>query len=247
MIKLSSLALFIGLTANSAFAEEDFDASDLTRASTTALLSASNQGELKFTGSLSYKLSNGQEAMTSLEATMDKDGDYSNSRAQYFHVFSFDNPVTPRVAVSLDVIDNKSFTTAALGGISIFRTSYEPLTFFGRAAVLAGQYDEDFARSLGETNTDIVGGMAAAYAVLKTGNDGSFLALYPEYTYLDGDITMNTVKTTFMAATPMSADAKRWGQIKIENTVGDIKTNSLSINRSLDSETKVWFNYKIYM
>nr|WP_242425541.1 hypothetical protein [Vibrio vulnificus] len=184
------------------------------------------------------------ESMVSLEGTMNKEGKYSDSRLQYFHVFSINNAVTPRVAVSLDVIDNETATTAALGAISIFRTPIESLTFFGRVGALTGKYSDAALSNFGVTDSNLVGGMGAAYAVWKTGQDGTFLALYPEFTYLSGDIESSTVKTTFMAATPLSADRTRWGQIKFENTYGSMESDTRTVD--ID-ETRVWFNYKVYL
>jgi len=243
---LSIGAMLFGALCNTAAAqEEDFDASDMTRANTTAIISASNKGDVKLTGSLSYAHRNGQASMVLLEGTMDREGDYKDARLQYFHVFNLDNATTPRIAASLDIIDNDMFTTAALGGIAMVRTSYEPLTFFVRGGVLAGSYDDEFAKTMGTSNTDVKGAMGAAYAVLKTGQDGTFLAAYPEFTYLDGDVEIESVKTTFMAATPLSADGKRWGQIKLENTSGTL-TDASGLKHKMDSDTVAWFNYKVY-
>ncbi len=86
--------------------------------------------------------------------------------------------------------------------------------------------------------------MGAAYAVWKTGQDGTFLALYPEVTYLSGDIDSTTVKTTLMAATPLSADKTRWGQVKFENTSGSMESSSKHVDFN---ENRVWFNYKVYL
>lgn len=223
---------------------EDLDASDMTRAYTNMYVGTSNKGDVKASGSLSYRYDNGMESMVSLEGTMNKEGKYSDSRLQYFHVFSINNAVTPRVAVSLDVIDNETATTAALGAISIFRTPIESLTFFGRVGALTGKYSDAALNNFGVTDSNLVGGMGAAYAVWKTGQDGTFLALYPEFTYLSGDIESSTVKTTFMAATPLSADRTRWGQIKFENTYGSMESDTRTVD--ID-ETRVWFNYKVYL
>ncbi|CAK1923994.1 hypothetical protein [Vibrio crassostreae] len=243
---ITTASLIIGSLFNTAFAqeEEDFDASDMTRANTTAIIGASNQGDVKLTGSLSYAHRNGQASMALLEGTMDRDGEYSDARLQYFHVFSLDNATTPRIATSLDIIDNDMFTTAALGAIAMVRTGYEPLTFFVRGGILAGSYKDDVVAKANLGSSDITGAMGAAYAVLKTGDDGTFLALYPEYTYLDGDLSIETVKTTLMAATPVSADGKRWGQIKIESTSGN--TTMDGVKTTMDTDTVAWFNYKVY-
>jgi len=241
---ITSAALALSALASPVMAEEDFDASDLTRANTTAIVGVSNQGDVKLTGSLSYTFDNGQMAMTSLEGTMDSEGEYKDSRLQYFHVFNLDSAVTPRIATSLDIINNDTFTTAALGGIALFRTPIDSLTLFARGAVLAGEYDKDFANNVRIDDRSVTGAMAAGYAVLKTGDDGTFLAAFPEFTYLNGDMDINTVKTTLMAATPVSEDGKRWGQIKIESTSGETKLNG--VTHKMDTDTVAWFNYKVF-
>lgn len=243
--KIIGTALAMSLVTPLAMAEEeDFDASDMTRASSTAIVGVSNKGDVKLTGSLSYAFDNGQTAMTLLEGTMDRDGAYKDARLQYFHVFSFDNATTPRIAASVDIINNEMFTSAAVGGIAMIRTSSDALTFFARGAVLGGEYDEDFANQYGVDDTSIVGGSAALYAVWKTGEDGTFIAAFPELTYLGGDLELSTVKTTLMVSTPLSADGKRWGQVKFENTTGTIESDSKKTD--MDSETSVWFNYKVF-
>ncbi|WP_153448345.1 hypothetical protein [Vibrio algicola] len=237
-------ALISTVRADDNVKSTNLDASDMTRAYSTFYVGASNNGDVKASGSVSYHYENGMESMVSLEGTMDKGGKYSDSRMQYFHVFSIQNPIVPRVAVSLDVIDNDIATTAALGAISIFRTPIESLTFFGRVGVLTGEYSDASINDFNVSDNSLVGGMGTAYAVWKTGQDGTFLALYPEFTYLSGDIKSSTVKTTLMAATPLSADKTRWGQIKFENTYGNMKSD----NNTVDiDETRVWFNYKVYL
>ncbi|ADV89289.1 hypothetical protein [Vibrio vulnificus] len=223
---------------------EALDASDMTRAYSTFYVGASNNGDVKASGSISYQYENGMESMFSLEGTMNKEGEYSDSRFQYFHVFNTGNSVSPRVAVSLDVVDNDTATTAALGAISIFRTPIDSLTFFARVGALTGTYSDQSMSAFNVTDDSLVGGMGAAYAVWKTGQDGTFLALYPEVTYLSGDIDSTTVKTTLMAATPLSTDKTRWGQVKFENTSGSMESSSKHVDIN---ENRVWFNYKVYL
>ncbi|HFQ4971226.1 TPA: hypothetical protein ACGUVV_005044 [Vibrio vulnificus] len=108
---------------------EALDAPDMTRAYSTFYVGTSNKGDVKASRSISYRYENGMESIFSLEGTMNKEGEYSDSRFQYFHVFNTGNAVSPRVAVSLDIVDNDTATTAALGAISIFRTPIDSLTF----------------------------------------------------------------------------------------------------------------------
>ncbi|WP_017220823.1 hypothetical protein [Moritella dasanensis] len=243
--KLIGTALAMSMVAPLAMAEEeDFDASDMTRASSTAIVGFNNSGDVKLTGSLSYGFDNGQTAMTLAESTMDNEGNYKDARLQYFHVFNIDSATTPRIAASVDMINNEMFTSAAVGAIAMIRTSSDSLTFFARGAVLGGAFDENFANEYGVDDTSAVGGSAALYAVWKTGEDGTFIAAYPELTYLGGDLELSTVKTTLMVSTPLSADGKRWGQVKFENTTGTIESDSRKTEMA--GGTSVWFNYKVF-
>lgn len=245
LFKKTCLVSTLALLSSGAFAAEkqEIDPSDLTKTNTAAYVGINSQGDIKLNGSLSFGLSNGQKAMTTLEGTMDNEGNYSDSRLQYFHVFNVNSPVVPRVAASLDIIDNNQFTTAAIGSIALFQTPIKEFNIFARVGALAGEYDSDFAASMGASDTSITGGMAATYFVWKPGADGTYFALYPEFTYLDGDIETSTVKTTLMAATPLSADKTRWGQFKIENTSGTMESarHKIEIN-----DTVGWFLYKVF-
>lgn len=236
-------ALMISSHAFAADTEKVIDPSDLTRANTAAFVGLNNQGDVKASGSLSYSLKNGQMAMTTLEGTMDSEGKYSDSRLQYFHVFNLDSTTVPRIAASVDIIDNKQFTTTAVGAIGLFQTPIKTLKFFARGGVLAGKYNSGFAEQLGASNRDIKGGMLAGYAVWNPGADGTYFAAYPELTYLGGDIDITSVKTTLMAATPLSADKTRWGQLKIENTYTKVSTESAEAKTD---ETVAWVLYKVF-
>lgn len=250
LFKKTTLAtLLIASMGNIAIASEspheEIDASDLTKANTSAFIGVNNQGDVKASGSLSFTLDNGQMAMTTLEGTMDKDGKYSDSRLQYFHVFNLDSAVTPRIAASVDIIDSNEFTTVAAGGIALFKTPIDSLTLFARGAVLAGEYSDNFMSEVGNSGGDnsIVGGMAAGYAVWKAGADGTYFALYPELTYLGGDVELTSVKTTLMGATPISQDHTKWLQAKIENTYTNVDSGS---HKNNTDETAVWFLYKAF-
>lgn len=244
--KTTLSAALLATISLSAFAGDDakeLDPSDMTRATSNMYVALNNDGDVKLSGAVSYAYDNGMMSMVTLEGSMDNEGKYKDSRAQYFHVFSLNNAVTPRVAASLDIIDNASFTTAAVGGIAIFRTPVESLTFFGRVAGLAGEYSDETTSAFHVTDNSIAGGMAAAYAVWKPGADGTYFALYPEYTFMGGDIETSTVKTTLLAATPLSEDKTRWGQFKVENTYGSMK----STNQNIDiDDTVAWVQYKVF-
>lgn len=224
-------------------AQDKVDPSDLTAVSTSGYVGMSNQGDVKLSGSFGFGLDNGQMAMATVEGSLDDEGQYKDSRAQYFHVFNTGNTSVPRVAASLDIIDNSNFTTAAVGAIGMFNPGIENFVIFGRVGAMVGQYDKDFTRLMGETDQDIVGGMAAAYLSWKPGADGTYLMLSPEYTYMDGDIETSTLKTSLTVGTPLSSDGKRWGQFKIENTYGSMKSSNTKID--ID-DTVAWAFYKVY-
>ncbi|OEF08544.1 hypothetical protein [Vibrio genomosp. F10] len=222
---------------------EKVDPSNLTAVNTSGYVGMNNQGDVKLSASLGFGLKNGQMAMGTLEGSMDNEGKYKDSRLQYFHVFNVGNPVVPTAAASIDIIDNTNFTTAAVGAVAMFKPGVESLTIFGRVGALAGEYDEGFASAMGETDTDIVGGMAAAYLSWKPGADGTYLMLSPEYTYMDGSIETSTLKSSITVGTPLSADGKRWGQFKIENTVGSMQSTHQTVD--ID-DTVAWAFYKVY-
>ncbi|WP_163132737.1 hypothetical protein [Agarivorans sp. Alg241-V36] len=232
-----------GISVTQASSEEAIDPSNLTQVSTSAYLGLSNKGDVKMSASLGLSLKNGQMAMGTLEGSMDNEGNYNDSRLQYFHVFSTENMSVPRVAASLDIIDNANFTTAAIGGVAMFNPNIESLTIFGRVGLLAGSYDDSFASMMGESNTDVLGGMAAAYFSWKPGKDGTYLMLSPEYTYMDGDIETSILKTSVTLGTPLSNDSKRWGQFKIENSSGTMKASRQTIDIS---DTTAWVFYKVF-
>lgn len=233
--------------ANLAWAQDTttnkVDPSDLTSVNTSGYVGMNNQGDVKVSASLGFGLDNGQMAMGTLEGTLDNDGKYKDSRAQYYHVFNTGNRIAPKAAASLDIIDNTNFTTAAVGAISMVNPGVENFVMFGRVGVLAGQYDEGFTKAMGETDQDIVGGMAAAYFSWKPGADGTYLMFSPEYTYMDGSIETSTLKTSLTVGTPLSADGKRWGQFKLENTYGSMESSKVNID--ID-DTVAWAFYKVY-
>ncbi|WP_348637737.1 hypothetical protein [Photobacterium sp. DA100] len=242
---IATTLLLAGL--NIAFAAEaannNIDPSNLTAVSTSGYVGMNNQGDVKLSASVGFGLNNGQMAMGTVEGTMGNDGKYKDSRLQYFHVFNTGNKFAPTAAVSLDLIDNNNFTTAAVGAISMFDPGIDNFVVFGRVGALVGQYDEGFTKMMGETDDSITGGMAAAYLSWKPGADGTYLMLSPEYTYMDGSIETTTLKTSLTVGTPLSADGKRWGQFKIENTYGSMEASKTKID--ID-ETVAWAFYKVY-
>lgn len=246
MKKLTALTLALttlGMT-NFAMAEESTpNPSDLTETSTSAFFGLNNQGALKGSISGDFHFDNGQTGMLTVEGTMTKEGKYSDSRLQYFHVFTTQNQTVPRAAVSLDVIDNAMFTSASLGGVLAVNAGVEGLQLFPRLGVLAGEYSDTSVAAFNANDKEAVGGSAAFYMMYQLGDDGTYIGAWPEYNYLDGDIETSLLKSTLMIATPFSADRTRWGQLRVDNTSGYMKNDVQSIDIE---DTVVWANYKFY-
>ncbi|WP_299695595.1 hypothetical protein [uncultured Vibrio sp.] len=207
---LTALAA-LTLSSTLVMAEEDHDPSDIVRASTSFTVGATNNGDVKGYLTYAFPVNDTQQGMVAVE------GKYSNARAQYFHVFNFDDPTVPKVAASLDLIDNASMTTAALGAV-VAITPVEQFSMYLRGGVLGGEYSDAMTRQFGVSDNATVGGMAAGYFTLKTGSDGTYVMVHPEYTYTDGDIETSTLKTSLRIGTPMNTAKTHWGEFRIENT-----------------------------
>ncbi|MDN2482846.1 hypothetical protein [Vibrio agarivorans] len=241
---LTALILSV-VSANVALADDKHvDPSDVARAVSSFTTGISNTGKVKALATMAVPISEEQQAMVVAEGNMTTEGKYSDARVQYFHVFNLENSAVPKVAASLDVIDNSMVTSAALGGVAAINTHSDRFTVFLRAGALAGEYKEDFASGYQVTNRSAVGGTAAAFLNIKTGSDGTFFTFNPEYTYLDGDAEVSTLKTTLRLATPMSQDKKRWGELRLENTQSNITTTTTK--SSAQSDTTAWFLYRAY-
>jgi hypothetical protein len=238
-----SITLLASVSLPSLATESTPNPSDLTETSTSAYFGLNNQGSLKGSISGDFHFNNGQTGMLTVEGTMDKDGDYSDSRLQYFHVFSTQNQVVPRAALSVDVIDNDMFTSASLGGVAAINAGVEKLQIFPRLGVLAGKYSDQSMSAFSVDNSEAVGASAALYVMYQLGNDGTYIGAWPEYNYLNGAIETSLLKSTLMIATPFSQDKTRWGQLRVDNTSGSMTSK----NQSLDiNDTVVWANYKFY-
>lgn len=240
---LKLTCILTGLT-NQAIAESKSpNPSDLTETSTSAYVGVNNQGGFKGAVSADVKINARQTGMFTIEGSMNKDGQYSDSRLQYFHVFNTDNSIIPKAAASLDIIDNDMFTSASVGATLAVNSGVKGLNIFPRVGVLAGKYSQQALNQFGVNNDVAVGGSAALYIMYTMGRDGTYIGVWPEYNYLGGEIEASTLKTTIKLATPFSADKQRWGELKLENT----DTKMLSNNQSIKSnDTMVWASYKFY-
>lgn len=114
--------MFTGTYSSAIVAEKkpEHAPSDLTKATTSGYAAMSNKGDLKVSISGSFSVSPIQEGMLTLEGTMNNEGEYSDSRLQYFHVFDLESTAVPKVAMSLDMINNDAFTTAAAHDVCAF-------------------------------------------------------------------------------------------------------------------------------
>lgn len=235
--------LAIAFTAPSIAEEKTPDPADLTATNRTAYVALNNKGGFK--GSISGDMSfeNGQTGMFTLEAAMDRDGKYSDSRFQYFHVIPNDSKILPRYAASLDVIDNALFTSVSPGVTLAIDSGVKGLNIFPRAGALAGKLSDEL-KSFSNSNDEFAyGGSAALYIFYTAGKDGTYFGFFPEYNYLSGDVDVSVLNTNFVMSTPFSQDRTRWGQIKITNT--NTKLRNSTINESFN-DTVVWANYKFY-
>ncbi|MEZ9232993.1 hypothetical protein AB4259_18125 [Vibrio amylolyticus] len=245
MTNAKSIAVLLTMTASlPAFAGEKApDPSDLTETSTSAYVAMSNKGGFKGSVSGDINFDNGQTSMFTLEAAIDKNGDYSDSRLQYFHVFNTGNTGVPKVAASLDVIDNALFTSVSPGVTLAINSGVKGLNIFPRLGVLGGEFSDEVKAITNISDEAAVGGSAALYMFYTAGDDGTYFGLYPEYNYLSGDADMSVLNTNFLMSTPFNNDRTRWGQIKIINTNTTIKNGSVD---EKINDTVVWANYKFY-
>jgi hypothetical protein len=219
------------------------DPSDLTETSTSAYVSMSNKGGFKGSISGDMMFDNGQQGMLTLEAAIDKNGDYTDSRLQYFHVFSTESAAVPKVAASIDVLDNAMFTSASPGVTLAINSGVKGLNIFPRVGVLGGEFSDEMKAQTNINDGSAIGGSAALYVFYTAGNDGTYFGLYPEYNYLSGDIDISVLNTNFLMSTPFNNDRTRWGQIKITNTNTNIKNGFID---ETINDTVVWANYKFY-
>ncbi|EGQ9287870.1 hypothetical protein F7U66_18755 [Vibrio parahaemolyticus] len=236
-------ALSFNANASEKSDSEEVNPADVTRAYTQVYFGINNKSETKLYASRSMTFDGGTSAMVSAETTLDNKGDYADSRFQYFHVFNTGSTAFPRLATSLDIIDNDSFTTAAFGAATIWTTPFESFNMFARGAGLVGEYSDKFAADTGITNKEITGGMGALYFVWNPLSDGTFLAVYPEYTSLSGDADIEQLKWTATAGVPITDAGDKWIQIKYENTNQDISTRNRTLS---ESDTTIWTQFKMY-
>lgn len=247
IILLSAIVILAPtLVAANEQSSERVDPSDVTRAYSQAHIGTSNKGDVKAMGALSYQFDGGTAAMVSLEATMDENGDYKDSRGQYFHVFGTGNDVMPRIATSLDVIDNNDFTTAAFGAAAAITTPFDSFNVYARGAGLMGEYKDDgaLASKYNITDTDITGYNGAAWLVWKPFEDGTYFSLSPEYTKMDGNLEADILKTSITAATPITDGGDKWLQFKYEDIDSDFTHQGItdSVNdRIFWTQLKMFF------
>lgn len=240
-VSLTALTALV-LTSTSLYAEEDHDPSDIARATTSFTVGATNNGDVKGMLTYGFGVTDTQQGMVAVEGNMNQEGKYNDSRIQYFHVFNFENPTVPKIAASIDMIDNASMTTAALGAV-VAITPVEQFSMYLRGGVLAGEYSDAMTNQFNVSDDSAVGGMAAGYFTLKTGQDGTYVMLSPEYTYVDGDIETSTLKSSVRIGTPMNAAMNHWGEFRLENTYGSVK--SAALKQDID-DTVAWFMYKSF-
>lgn len=240
-----SISLLMAGIGSHAFAADEKapNPADFTETSTSGKVALDNKGNFKPSISADHTFANGQTGMLTVEGTMDKEGGYSDSRLQYFHVFSTDNSVVKRVAASVDVIDNSLFSSVSVGTTFSVDPGVKGLNFFPRIGGLAGKYSSEVMNQFNVDSDEGYGISAALYMLYTIGDDGTYIGAWPEYNYMDGDIESSVLASTVMIATPFSADKKRWGQIHVKNTQVSMQSAAQTIE---SNDTAVWAMYKFY-
>ncbi|WP_391090843.1 hypothetical protein [Vibrio sp. NH-UV-68] len=239
---LLSFIASLALTGTNAFAENTEDPSDVASAVTSFTASLNNGGDVKGQITYSFNVNESQQGMVALEGTMNDHGKYKDSRLQYFHVFDLGNPVAPKVAASLDMVDNDLMSTAAVGAV-VAITPVERFAMYIRVGALTGQYSDEVTQQFNVADNSANGVMAAGYFTVKTGNDGTYFMVAPEYTYVDGDVETSALKTTIRLGTPLNDKKTHWGELRLENNVNTLETASKTIDTD---DTVAWFNFKAY-
>lgn len=246
-ITLTPFAI-LALCSASAVAEneENNDPSNVSKPTTSLTIGATNKGDVKLFGSAAFDVNDTQKSMFLLEGDMDGEGDYKSARMQYFHAFSTGNAMMPIVAASLDFVDNDMMSSLSVGSV-LAVTPTENFAMYLRAGVLVGEYKDDSdALALGGFTIDddsFKGAMAAAWFTYKTGSDGTYLTFHPEYTYIDGDVEIETLKTSYRVGTPLNESQTHWGEFRIDHTSTTMEGN----NNKMDiDDTSAWFMYKAY-
>ena len=241
--KITLACIFAGISSQALAQDKAPDPSDFTETNTSAFVGLSNQGTFKASISADMKINAQQTAMFTIEGSMNQEGEYSDSRLQYFHVFNTENYFVPRAAVSLDIIDNDMFRSASLGTTMAINSGVQGLNIFPRVGVLGGKYSSNALNQFGVTNDEAIGGSAALYITYTVGQDGTYIGAWSEYNYLGGDIDASIIKSTVMMATPLTANKKSWGQIRMDNINRNMTSQAQSIETN---DTVVWANYKFY-
>ncbi|MCL1066048.1 hypothetical protein L2735_04405 [Shewanella olleyana] len=230
------------LVLSSPVIAEDIDPSDLTKTFSQLSIGGSNTGNAKIIGSLSHVLESGTALMGTLEATMNNEGDYSDSRFQYYHVLNVDNKLTPRWAASLDLIDNSMFTTANIGAATVFKTGIEGFDIYARAGYVQGVYSEDFQNMMeitDDANNGYMGGVYFSYVA----SNGMYVQYFPEYMSLSGDADFTNLKNSIQFGAPINDAKSIWMTFKYENIKNTMETASTKYETD---DNAVWGFVKFY-
>ncbi|MGL6313758.1 hypothetical protein [Vibrio sp. WXL103] len=241
---LSSALLYSAPMLAEDFNRNEVDPADLTKVSSSAIVGMSNKGDVKFQGSVAGDYASGNGFMLAAEANMNKDGDYTNSRLQYFHSSNTGYSWMPKAAGSLDIIDNDQLTSVALGGISLINSPWSNVMFFPQLAYVYGHLDDSLTSSYSGSSSQMHGAMAAFYTSIRLDSNGSFISFWPEYTTLRGDYDITTTKYVINSGTPLSDSRDKWLMVKIENSHTDVVDPD--DNRVSDKDTIAWFNFRMF-
>ncbi|MCG9640549.1 hypothetical protein L1D22_11675 [Vibrio sp. Isolate34] len=241
-MKHTILAATLIASSHSVVFAEELDPSDLTKTFTQLSIGGSNKGDAKLMGSVSHILESGTALMGTLEATVDQEGEYSDSRFQYYHVLNVDNSITPRWAGSLDIIDNSLFTTANIGAATVFKTGLQGFDIYARAGYVQGVYSDDFQSMMGindDSNNGYMGGIYFSYAA----SNGMYVQYFPEYMKLNGDADFTNQKNTIQFGAPINDSKSVWMTFKYENIQNTMESTSQKIETD---DNAVWGFVKFY-
>lgn len=200
----------------------------------------SGLAQSRLLGSLSGAYRSGSQFMGSLEMEQQA-GETKYYRGQYFQVFDTGASTLPKVGFSVDYLNNKSEGArsvleeiTALGLIAEVDIPVSFLKFFPQVALLRADVSDRTAT--GDVSaTDLLGrGSLSGYQLAShfsfyLDNKGSYLHYNPQFNDLN---QLKTAQHTVNIGTPLRADKKLWGVVRLE-----------SIHTKADGlETSGWHN-----
>ncbi|CAM4425417.1 hypothetical protein [Vibrio agarivorans] len=234
------------------------DPADVTNVYTQGAIMLNGNSDILLQGQVSGGLSNGQEFALLAEATLADESksskrndnkfgtDYSNSRLQYFHVFTPESKVTPKLGLSVDYINTRNDVKndlLSIGAIAAINPQYTGgLMLFPRLAVMGGTMEVPSAST---KKDDLFGYSASLFIVKRIGDGGAYLNVAPEWQDVSGDeIDMQNFSVKTSLNVPLNSERSWW-----INTRYDVTKSYMDINnKNLDGnwETQAWVGVRYY-